>query len=146
MSYGDSGCSAGKTTKTEFPAIHQFAPNQSGTPGCHNHTEQTVIELPSNPRKAALTIAILADAIQIALFPLFAEGALSPLDDLLDIAVAWLQTKLLGWHWAFLPTFIAELAPGLDLVPSWTLAVLYVTREIPKEQSSPEPPTIEGHL
>lgn len=118
MSYGDSGCSAGKTTKTEFPAIHQFAPNQSGTPGRHNHTEQTVIELPSNPRKAALTIAILVDAIQIALFPLFAEGALSPLDDLLDIAVAWLLTKLLGWHWAFLPTFIAELVPGPGTTPA----------------------------
>ena len=89
---------------------------------------------------------MLADAIQIALFPLFAEGALSPLDDLLDIAVAWLLTKLLGWHWVFLPSFIAELVPGLDLVPSWTIAVLYVTREIPKEHSAAEPPTIEGHL
>ena len=105
-----------------------------------------MIEFPSNPRKAALTIAVLADAIQIALFPVFAEGALSPLDDLLDIAVAWLLTRLLGWHWAFLPTFIAELVPGLDLVPSWTLAVLWVTREIPKGDSAPEPPTIEGHL
>jgi hypothetical protein len=105
-----------------------------------------VIELPSNPRKTALTIAVLADAIQIALFPLFAEGALSPLDDLLDICVTCLLTKLLGWHWAFLPTFIAELVPGFDLVPSWTLAVLYVTREMPKEHSPVEPPTIEGRL
>ena len=105
-----------------------------------------MFELPANPRKAALTIAVLADAIQLAVFPFFAEGALSPLDDLLDIAVAWLLTKLLGWHWAFLPTFAAELVPGLDLVPSWTVAVLYVTREMPKEESGPEPPTIEGHF
>ena len=105
-----------------------------------------MIELPANPRKAALTIAILADAIQIGVFPFFAEGFLSPLNDLLDIAVAWLLTKLLGWHWAFLPTFIAELVPGLDLVPTWTIAVVYVTRNMPREDSAPEPPTIEGHF
>jgi hypothetical protein len=91
-------------------------------------------------------MAILADAIQIGVFPFFAQGVLSPLDDLLDIAVAWLLTRLLGWHWAFLPTFIAELVPGLDLVPTWTLAVLIVTRTMPKEDSTHEPPTIEGHF
>lgn len=105
-----------------------------------------MIQLPSNPRKAALTIAVVADAIQIGVFPLFGAGALSPADDLLDIAVAWLLTKLLGWHWAFLPTFVAEMLPGLDLAPSWTLAVLYVTRSMPQEDSVPEPPTIEGHF
>ena len=105
-----------------------------------------MIQLPSNPRKAALTIAVLADAIQVGVFPLFGAGALSPLDDLLDVAVAWLLTKLLGWHWAFLPTFVAELVPGLDLVPSWTLAVIYVTRSMPKEETTTEPPIIEGHF
>lgn len=104
------------------------------------------MQLPSNPRKAALTIAVLADAIQIGLFPLFGPGALSPLDDVLDVAVAWLLTKLLGWHWAFLPTFVAEMLPGLDLVPSWTMAVVYVTRSMANEESAPEPPTIEGHF
>ena len=104
------------------------------------------MEFRSNPRKAALTIAVLADAIQIGAFPLFGPGALSPVDDLLDIAVAWLLTRLLGWHWAFLPTFVAEMVPGLDLVPSWTLAVLYVTRSMPREESAAEPPTIEGHF
>ncbi len=105
-----------------------------------------MIQIPSNPRKAALTIAVLPDAIQMAVFPFFVEGALSPLNDLLDIAVAWLLTKLLGWHWAFLPTFVSELVPGLDLVPSWTLAVLYVTRSMPKEEIAPDPPIIEGRF
>ena len=105
-----------------------------------------MMQLPSNPRKAALTIAVVADAIQIGVFPVFGAGALSPVDDLLDIAVAWLLTKLLGWHWAFLPTFVAEMVPGLDLVPSWTLAVLYVTRSMPQEEAAPEPRTIEGRL
>jgi hypothetical protein len=51
---------------------------------------------------------------------------------------------LLGWHWAFVPSFLAELVPGLDLVPTWTLAVLIATRQM--NPSRPEPPIIEGHL
>lgn len=100
--------------------------------------------LVANPRRSALAIALAADALQIGFFPLFGEGALSPLNDLLDLAVGWSLTRLLGWHWAFLPSFVAELIPGLDLVPSWTVAVLIVTREM--APSPAEPPTIEGQL
>ena len=35
---------------------------------------------------------------------------------------------LVGWHFAFLPTFVAELVPGVDLIPTWTAAVWLVTR------------------
>ena len=87
---------------------------------------------------------MFADALQIVLFPLFGEGALSPVNDLLDIAVGWVLTRQLGWHWAFLPAFVAELVPGLDLVPTWTLAVLIVMRQM--SPSRPEPPIIEGRL
>jgi hypothetical protein len=103
------------------------------------------LEVSLSPRWTALTVAILADAVQIVLLPLFGPGALSPLNDLLDIAVAWTLIRLLGWHWAFLPSFFAELVPGLDLVPTWTLAVLIVTRQ-QVSPSRPEPPTIEGRL
>ena len=75
----------------------------------------------------AWAIAIVADTLQIAALPFFAEGGISPLDTGLDLVVAAVLTKLLGWHWAFLPTFTAELIPGLDLVPTWTAAVFYVT-------------------
>ena len=77
--------------------------------------------------RMAWAIAIIADTLQIAALPFFAEGAMSPLDTGLDLIVAAALTKLLGWHWAFLPTFTAELVPGLDLVPTWTAAVFYVT-------------------
>jgi hypothetical protein len=73
--------------------------------------------------KAARLLAIAADVAQIVVFPLFAGGALSPWDDGLDLLVAAVLIRLLGWHWAFLPTFFAELIPGLDLVPTWTAAV-----------------------
>jgi len=76
-----------------------------------------------------MVLAMAADALQIIVFPLFSEGALSPADDLLDIAVAAVLVRLLGWHWEFLPTFFAELVPGVDLVPFWTLAVLNVYRK-----------------
>src|ERR1051325_163562 len=82
----------------------------------------------SPEQRKAWFVAILADAIQIVGMPLFAEGGLSPLDTGLDVIVGAILIKLLGWHWAFLPTFAAELVPGLDLFPTWTAAVFFVTR------------------
>jgi len=79
--------------------------------------------------RMAWTIAIAADALQIAAFPLFAEGGISPADSLLDIVVGFFMIRLLGWHWAFLPTIAAELIPGADLFPTWTAAVWFVTRQ-----------------
>jgi len=79
--------------------------------------------------RAAVVLAIAADAVQILIFPLFAEGAISPLDDILDLTVMVALIRLIGWHWEFLPSFIAELVPGLALVPFWTLAVVNVYRK-----------------
>lgn len=79
--------------------------------------------------RLAWLVAIAADSLQILAFPLFAEGGASPLDAVLDIAVAAVLSRLLGWHWAFLPTLAAELVPGMDLFPTWTAAVFFVTRQ-----------------
>jgi hypothetical protein len=76
-----------------------------------------------------MVLAVMADALQIIVLPLFAEGALSPADDVLDLAVAAVLVHLLGWHWEFLPSFLAKLVPGVDLVPFWTLAVANVYRK-----------------
>jgi hypothetical protein len=43
--------------------------------------------------------------------------------------VGFFMIRLLGWHWAFLPTMAAELIPGADLFPTWTAAVWFVTRQ-----------------
>jgi hypothetical protein len=40
-----------------------------------------------------------------------------------------LHAARLGWHWEFLPSSIAKLVPGVDLVPFWTLAVANVYRK-----------------
>jgi hypothetical protein len=79
--------------------------------------------------RAAFLLAIAADTVQIIAFSLFAEGAVSPLDSGLDVVVAIALTYLLGWHWEFAPSFLAELIPGVDLVPFWTLAVVNVYRK-----------------
>jgi hypothetical protein len=79
--------------------------------------------------KLAMLVAIAADALQLFFLPLFVEGALSPADDMLDLGVAALMVKLLGWHWEFLPSFFAKLVPGMDLVPFWTIAVANVWRK-----------------
>ena len=79
--------------------------------------------------RGALLLAILADLVQILVFPLFVAGGASPADDLLDLSVAGVLTFLLGWHWEFLPSFAAKLIPGVEFVPLWTLAVANVYRK-----------------
>lgn len=76
-----------------------------------------------------MVLAIIADALQIVVFPAFFEGALSPAEDILDFGVGALLVHLLGWHWEFLPSFLAKLVPGVDLVPFWTMAVVNVYRK-----------------
>jgi len=78
--------------------------------------------------KIARVIAVAADAAQIGFFPIFGVGALSIVNDCLDVAVAAAMVGLVGWHFAFLPSLVAELIPGLDLVPTWTVAVWLATR------------------
>jgi len=85
--------------------------------------------LKSTEHRTAWAVAVAADLLQIVAFPFFAEGGLSPLDTVLDLITAAVLTRLLGWHWAFLPTLAVEMVPGLDLVPTWTAAVFLVTRD-----------------
>ncbi len=101
--------------------------------------------------QTAMVLAVAADALQLFVLPMFAEGALSPPDDVLDVAVAIGLVGLLGWHWEFLPAVAAELVPGLNLAPFWTLSVLNVYRkrkqkEIKEEKARDEAPIIEGEF
>jgi hypothetical protein len=71
-------------------------------------------------------MALVVDAIQI---PMEATGPVGWLLgaglDLLTMAMLW---ALLGFHWAFLPSFLTEWIPYLNLAPFWTLAVALATR------------------
>jgi hypothetical protein len=92
-------------------------------------TDDTLTVSPGPRFRTAMILAIIADALQIGLLPWFVEGALSPADDILDFAIGAAMIQLLGWHWEFLPSFLAKLVPGVDLVPLWTLAVANVYRK-----------------
>jgi hypothetical protein len=88
------------------------------------------IRIVAGPRmRTALILAILADILQMVVFPLVVEGAASPADDIVDLCVAGVLSSLLGWHWEFLPSFLGKLVPGVDLVPLWTMAVANVYRK-----------------
>jgi len=76
--------------------------------------------------RLAWIVAVAADVIQIVAMPFFGEGALSPVNDVLDVVVSIVLFRLLGWHPALLPALAAELIPGVDLVPTWTAAVAVV--------------------
>ena len=94
---------------------------------------------PRSRFRAAMALAIVADLLQIVVFPLFVAGAESPAHDVLDCGIAGVLLYLLGWHWEFLPSFLGKLLPGVDLVPFWTMAVANVYRK-----SSRTPVTIDA--
>jgi hypothetical protein len=102
---------------------------------------EVVVVSPHPRRKLALLIAIAADVLQIVLFPLFVAIVPVPamIDDAIDVVVAIIMIRLLGWHWAFLPSFVAELIPGVGLLPTWTAAVWFVTRKGKKAPPPAEP-------
>ena len=111
-------------------------------------TDDAVTISPGSRFRAAMILAIIADAFQLLVFPLFVEGALSPADDVLDFGVGALMIHLLGWHWEFLPSFFAKLVPGVDLVPFWTIAVVNVYRKskrvaVATEEGREQPPALK---
>lgn len=89
---------------------------------------------------AARIVAVVADAVQLGLMPLFAGGAPEAFDAALDVAVGIAMIALVGWHWAFLPAFALEALPGVDLAPTWTIAVFLATRRKGPAPSAGEPP------
>jgi hypothetical protein len=92
-------------------------------------TDDTITISPGPRFRTAMMLAVIADAIQVVVFPVFVAGAASPADDILDFAIGAVMVNLLGWHWEFLPSFVAKLVPGVDLVPFWTMAVANVYRK-----------------
>ncbi len=88
------------------------------------------VKVSAGPRlRIAMIVAVVADILQIAVFPFVMEGAASPPDDVIDLCIGGLLTWLLGWHWEFAPSFAAKLIPGVEFVPLWTLAVANVYRK-----------------
>ena len=85
--------------------------------------------------RSAYAVAVAADALQLALGPLGWMFA----DEVIDCIAAVATWRLLGFHPLLLPTFIVELLPVADLLPTWTGCVALVVALRKREQ--PPPPT-----
>jgi hypothetical protein len=89
----------------------------------------------------AFAIAGVADLVQIPITAATTTGLLSIpgelADFLVDCVVMIVTTRLLGFHWVLLPSFLLELIPGPDLLPTWTASVAYVVWRRKKERAQP---------
>src|SRR5262245_9371285 len=72
--------------------------------------------------KAAYAVAIATDVLQFGLGPF----GWAFFDEILDIIALIATTRLLGFHPLLLPTFILELVPVIDVLPTWTGCVALV--------------------
>ena len=70
----------------------------------------------------ALAIAVVADGLQLVTGPFgWAFG-----DQIIDVISMVLTMWALGFHWLLLPTFVAELVPIVDMLPTWTACTIAV--------------------
>jgi len=88
---------------------------------------------------SALAIAVAADGLQWLLGPFgWVFG-----DQIIDVMVMLLVSWLIGFHWLFLPSFILELVPLADELPTWTACVTAVVILRKREQRASPPPLSE---
>ena len=85
--------------------------------------------------KAAYGVAIATDVLQLVLGPF----GWAFVDEILDVIALIFTTRLLGFHPLLLPTFVLELVPIVDVLPTWTgcVALVVATRK-------GQPPTPRG--
>lgn len=84
----------------------------------------------------ALTVGLLADGLQLLLGPLGWTFA----DQVIDVVAMVLTFWILGFHLLLLPTFVVELVPVADMLPTWTGCVALVITLRKREQRTPPPP------
>jgi hypothetical protein len=97
-----------------------------------------LVEATPKQKRIALAVALAADVLQLALPFFFAEGALSPIADALDLAVAIGLFLTLGFRWRTLLALGVELLPGLALFPTWTALVATLPTVEPAPQLTAE--------
>jgi hypothetical protein len=84
----------------------------------------------------ALVVAVTADGLQLIFSPL------PFIDQTIDLVAFVLTAWAIGFHLLLLTTFIAELFPVVDLLPTWTACVIAVIALRKREQSAPPPPPL----
>jgi hypothetical protein len=96
----------------------------------------------TGPRiRSAYAVAVATDALQLLLGPVGWSFA----DEILDVVAMLLISRLIGFHALLLPTFILELVPLADLLPTWTGAVALVLTL--RRRTHPQvPPPSDGQI
>ena len=100
---------------------------------------KTVFRAPALSRTRmvlALAIAVAADGLQLLLGPL---GWAFP-DQAIDCVAMILLSWVIGFHILLLPTFVIELIPVLEDLPTWTACTAAVIALRKREQRN-HPPT-----
>src|SRR5512132_335627 len=87
----------------------------------------------------AFTVAALTDGIQLA----FGPAGFVLVDQVLDLIAMILVSAAVGFHPLLLPTFVLELLPVADLLPSWTACTAAVVMLRKKTEAPPAPPPID---
>ena len=86
--------------------------------------------------RAAYAVAVTTDVLQFLLGPIGWAGA----DEVLDVVATGLVWRVLGFHPLLLPTFVVELLPVADMLPTWTGCVALVVSTRRRQQLEPPPP------
>lgn len=84
----------------------------------------------------AFSVAAAVDAIQFALGPV---GSIV-VDQVLDVVAMILISWAIGFHTLLLPTFVLELFPIIDMLPTWTActaAVVMIRKSAEKSEAAP---------
>ena len=84
----------------------------------------------------AMAVAVVADGLQL----LLASFGWFGLDQLIDGVAMVLVSWIVGFHILLLPTFIIELVPVLEDLPTWTACTAAVIALRKREQSNHPPP------
>jgi len=83
--------------------------------------------------RSAYAVAIATDVLQVALGPFGWAFA----DEILDVVAMLATSWILGFHPLLLPTFVIELVPIVDVLPTWTGCVALV---VAMRRKRPPPP------
>jgi hypothetical protein len=83
----------------------------------------------------AFAVAAITDAVQFSLGPV----GWFFVDEGLDTVAMVLTAAALGFHVLLLPTFILEMIPGPDMLPTWTACTAAVVVRRKKAQSATSP-------
>jgi hypothetical protein len=80
----------------------------------------------------ALAVAVSADGLQFFLGPL----GWAFVDQAIDAAALLLTAWAIGFHLLLLPTFVVEIIPVADMLPTWTACVIAVIALRKREQNA----------